>query len=86
MLTYSELINLRDKLVSGEIGLEFAANTLIKKAGSEGNVRFYVSASYLNSFKQFDYVNIKHMQDGHDHTEDNSRDLNTTLFSQTLTL
>jgi hypothetical protein len=72
-------------IYGGEIGLELAANTFLKKAGSEGNMRFYISASYINSFKQFDYVNIKHMKNGGNQMDmdmkDDSRDLNTTFIN-----
>lgn len=66
----------------GQIGLEISKHLLFKKS-EEDRSRFYVSYSFLNSFKNFDYVNVRYMMDG-DHSNmdmDASRDVNAKFIN-----
>lgn len=50
----------------GELGVEVSMERLFKNVASENKHRLYASVTFLNSFNQFEYINIKYMED-HDH-------------------
>jgi hypothetical protein len=74
-----------------EAGLEVSMDRLFKGVQSENKHRLYASVTFMNSFRTFEYVNVKYMQD-HDHaamtggsssgtTTEDGRDLNTTFIN-----
>lgn len=69
----------------GELGVDIDMKRLITQ--NESNQRLYFSVSYLGSFKEMDYINVKHMEDHqHDvhHTEpatEGDRDLTTQFVN-----
>lgn len=76
----------------GEIGAEIALNKLIRSMASENRHHLVISASFLNGFKPFEYVNVRYMKDeSHDalpadgghagHTDADGRDINTTFIN-----
>jgi hypothetical protein len=71
-------------IYGGEVGLEYSLDKLFKNSVAENKHRVYISASYIASFKPFEYINIKHMKDGHYHemmNNDASRDLNVEFMN-----
>ena len=49
-----------DFVYGGEVGMEFALGTVT----SSFSQKLFFTASYLQGFRPFEYVNIKYMQDG----------------------
>lgn len=70
----------------GEIGFQLDLQRLIKCVSVENRSHLNVSFSFLTSPEMYDYVNVKHMQDGHldDHSgADGSRDLTSKFINVT---
>lgn len=76
----------------GELGAEIALDRLFKGMSSENRHHLVISASFLNGFQPFEYVNVRYMQDenhnalpadgGHaGHTDAEGRDINATFIN-----
>jgi hypothetical protein len=75
----------------GEAGVEVDMSRIFKGVQTENKHHLYASVNFMQSFRSFEYVNVKHMQD-HDHmamgsgsaetpaTED-GRDINATFVN-----
>lgn len=66
----------RGGMYGGEIGMEVDLHLFGKNAIEENTHFLFVSANYMRSFKDFEYINIKYM---HDHTHGYLPDGGATL-------
>jgi hypothetical protein len=74
----------------GEAGVEVSMERLFRGVQTENKHRLYASVNFMKSFAQFEYVNVKYMED-HDHaamepgsggqTTGDGRDINTTFVN-----
>lgn len=69
----------------GELGMEADMNRIFKTVTTPEKHRMYFSVGYLNSFRSFDYVNIRYMKDSQSNSE-NSRELNATFQDNSATI
>lgn len=74
-----------------EVGAEVSMSRLFLGRDSENKHRLFLSVSFLNGFNKFEYVNVKHMEDGSHHalhgggtetsTDSEGRDITTTFVN-----
>lgn len=76
----------------GELGIEVDMSKLFRKMNTENRHYLFASATFMNGFKPFEYVNIRYMKD-HDHgalpaggaeletTDENGRPITATFIN-----